>query len=170
MAGFSYESFFGFEQIAFAPASEPSASAYIRLRGVQDASSTVPFAYFNASSHAPPAYLNPRLCSPAKFICMVSKCICMQCSLIAVVTQCISQVLQSDPYPKYSNPSHRYSNPYPKYSNPSHRYSDPYPKYSNPSHRYSDLCGKKVCNHSAHMCSVIFTLHYLTSICCGTAS
>ena len=56
--GFSFDSFFGFEQIAFAPASEPSASAFVRLRGVQDSLATGPFAYFNASSFAPVANLS----------------------------------------------------------------------------------------------------------------
>jgi len=56
-AGFSFDTFFGFEQIAFAPASEPAASAYIRLAGVQDQGYTAPFAYFNASSFAPTAPL-----------------------------------------------------------------------------------------------------------------
>ncbi len=52
-AGFSYDSYFGFEQIAFAPASEPAASAYIRLGGFVDGARTGPVAYFNASSFAP---------------------------------------------------------------------------------------------------------------------
>jgi hypothetical protein len=58
VAGFSFDSYFGFEQIAFAPASEPAASAYIRLGGVEDNGRTAQgYAYFNASSFAPTAPL-----------------------------------------------------------------------------------------------------------------
>jgi hypothetical protein len=58
VAGFSFDSFVGFEQVAFAPASEPAASAYIRLRGVSDGQPSG-FAYYNASSFAPVAELDP---------------------------------------------------------------------------------------------------------------
>ena len=56
--GYDYGSGFGFEQLAFAPASEPAASAYVRLRASEEAE-WGPFAYFNVSSKAPPAPLDP---------------------------------------------------------------------------------------------------------------
>ena len=57
VGGFSFDSFFGFEEVAFAPASEPAASAYIRLMGVEDKVRTGNYSYFNASSFAPTAPL-----------------------------------------------------------------------------------------------------------------
>ncbi len=50
--GFDVSTGRGFEQIAFAPASEPAASAYIRLRSTNgdDSNATAVFSYFNATS------------------------------------------------------------------------------------------------------------------------
>jgi len=57
--GYSHDSGYGFEQVAFAPASEPAASAYIRLRASED-SDWGPFSYFNASSKVAVAPLDPQ--------------------------------------------------------------------------------------------------------------
>ena len=58
--GYSYDTGFGFEQVAFAPASEPAASAYIRLRASEEGEWGQPgFAYINASSKASPSPLDP---------------------------------------------------------------------------------------------------------------
>ena len=60
VTGYSYDTGYGFEQVAFAPAGEPSASAYIRLRASEEGEWGQPgFAYFNASSKASPAPLDP---------------------------------------------------------------------------------------------------------------
>ena len=56
VVGVSYDSGAGFEQLAFAPASEPAASAYIRLRSSLDGEWGA-FAYYNASASTPLAPL-----------------------------------------------------------------------------------------------------------------
>jgi hypothetical protein len=56
--GYDYDSGFGFEQVAFAPASEPAASAYIRLRADEEGQ-TGAFGYFNASSKSATSSLDP---------------------------------------------------------------------------------------------------------------
>jgi hypothetical protein len=56
--GYDFDTGFGFEEVAFAPASEPAASAYVRLRPTEDGEWGA-FAYFNASSKAPTTALDP---------------------------------------------------------------------------------------------------------------
>ena len=58
VVGYDYDTGFGFEEVAFAPASEPAASAYIRLRPTEEGEWGA-FAYFNASSKAPTTTLDP---------------------------------------------------------------------------------------------------------------
>ena len=58
VVGYDYDSGYGFEQVAFAPASEPAASAYVRLRPTEEGEWGA-FAFFNASSKAPTAALDP---------------------------------------------------------------------------------------------------------------
>jgi hypothetical protein len=58
VVGYSYDTGFGFEQIAFAPASEPAASAYVRLRPSEEGE-WGGFAYYHASSKVPTAALDP---------------------------------------------------------------------------------------------------------------
>jgi hypothetical protein len=58
VVAYDYASGYGFEQVAFAPASEPAASAYVRLRASEEGEWGA-FAYFNASSLAPTAQLAP---------------------------------------------------------------------------------------------------------------
>ena len=58
VVGYDYTAGLGFEQVAFAPASEVGESAYIRLRATEEGE-WGGFAYFNASSKAPTTPLDP---------------------------------------------------------------------------------------------------------------